>query len=113
MPDCSKTYSTLVVQPIDLINAFKLDFCFASVIKWLTKWQMEKKNEHLTRAKYYLPFCTNSKVTDEFEFALTMYCIANSFIKSPNEQCLLSDVVLLIALKKVHDAIYVIESRMN
>ena len=104
-PDYSKTYSTLVVQPIDLINAYKLDFCFASVIKWLTKWQMEKKNEYITKARYYVSLCECSQVPPSFLFALRMYCLVNGFIKSLSENCLLTRAIEDVANKRIEHAI--------
>lgn len=101
LPDYSKTYSTLVVQPIDLINAYKLDFCFASVIKWLTKWQMENKSEYITKARYYVTLCESSEVPASFLFALRMYCLVNGFIKSLSGNCLLITIADLVANKRL------------
>ena len=92
MPDYSKTYSTLVVQPVDMVNAFKLDFCFASVIKWLTKWHIDKKSENLIKAKYYTALCTGTNEPIGLRFALRMYCLANGFITSTSQSCLLLNV---------------------
>ena len=92
MPDYSKTYSTLVVQPVDMVNAFKLDFCFASVIKWLTKWHIDKKSENLIKAKYYTALCTGTNEPVGLRFALRMYCLANGFIASTSQSCLLLNV---------------------
>lgn len=105
MPDYSKTYSTLVVQPIDLINAYKLDFCFASVIKWLTKWQMEKKTEYIIKARYYVSLCESSQVPSSFLFALRMYCLVNGFTKSLSENCLLTNIAEHVANKRIEYAI--------
>lgn len=104
MPDYAKTYSTLVVQPVDLVNAFKLDFCFASVIKWLTKWHMDKKSENLMKAKYYTALCTGTKEPVGFCFALRVYCLTNGFITSMNQSCLLLDVVDGILIGKTYEA---------
>lgn len=94
MPDYAKTYSTLVVQPVDLVNAFKLDFCFASVIKWLTKWHIDKKSENLIKAKYYTALCTGTTEPVGFRFALRMYCVVNGFMKvDSSSTCMLLDVV--------------------
>lgn len=105
MTDYSKTYSTLVVQPIDLINAYKLDFCFASVIKWMTKWQMENKAEYITKARYYVSLCETSEVPESFMFALRMYCLANGFIKTLSGNCLLLVVADLVSAKMINHAI--------
>ena len=87
-----ETYSTLVVQPIDLIRVFKVEFCLASVIKWLTKWHMEKKVEYLQRAGYYVDLC-ESEWDKRLYFALRMYCIVNGFMKDNASTCLLVDVM--------------------
>ena len=92
MPDYAKTYSTLVVQPVDMVNAFKLDFCFASVIKWLTKWHIDKKSENLIKAKYYTALCTGTNEPVGLRFALRMYCLANGFIASTSQSCPLLNV---------------------
>ncbi len=100
-----ETYSTLVVQPIDLIRAFKVDFCLASVIKWLTKWHMEKKTEYLTRAKYYVNLCeSNYSYSSELLFGLRMYCILNGFMKDNSSTCLLLSVVQDVMEGKLDDA---------
>ena len=76
MPDYAKTYSTLVVQPVDMVNSFKLDFCFASVIKWLTKWHIDdKKSESLIKAKYYTALCTGTNEPVGPRFALRLLYI--------------------------------------
>lgn len=99
-----ESYATLIVQPIDLIRAFKVDFCLASVIKWLTKWHMEKKVESLSRAKYYVNLC-ESNYSSELLFALRMYCIVNGFMKADNSStCLLLSVVQDVMEKKLDDA---------
>ena len=87
-----ESYAKLVIQPIDLIRAFKVDFCLASVIKWLTKWQMEKKSEYLQRAKYYVSLC-DCEYPKSFLFSLRMYCIVNGFMKDNSSTCALFDVV--------------------
>lgn len=93
MPDFSKTYSQLVIQPIDLIYTFNVDFCFASVIKWLTKWHMDgRKNEHLSKAKYYLDLCGYTKPSKELYFAIRLYCMINGFITKEQKRCLLERV---------------------
>ena len=92
MPDYTKTYGSLVIQPIDLINAFKLDFCFASVIKWLTKWHMERKNEDILKAKYYSRLCYGIEPSNPLKFALRMYCQLNGFLSVGATSCLLMDV---------------------
>ena len=75
------------------MRAFKVDFCLASVIKWLTKWHMEKKVEYLSRAKYYVNLCEND-YSRELLFALRLYCIVNGFMKADNSStCMLFDVV--------------------
>ena len=70
-----------------------MDFCLASVIKWLTKWHMEKKSEYLNRAKYYVNLCTDCKYSMELLFALRMYCIVNGFMKDNSSTCLLFEVI--------------------
>ena len=97
-----ETYSTLVVQPIDLVNAFKLDFCFASVIKHLTKWHMDKDRKHLLTAAYYIPLCTNTKVPDGFLFALRMYCIVNGFLSE--DTCVIFQTAKLIVEGRLDEA---------
>ena len=87
-----ESYSTLVIQPIDLIRVFKIDFCLASVIKWLTKWQMDNKVEYLTKANYYVNLC-GSDVSDALFFAIRMFCIVNGFMKDNASTCLLVDVM--------------------
>ena len=87
-----ESYAKLVIQPIDLIRAFKVDFCLASVIKWLTKWQMEKKSEYLQRAKYYVGLC-DCEYPKSFLFCLRMYCIVNGFMKDNSSTCALFEVV--------------------
>ena len=87
-----ESYAKLVIQPIDLIRAFKVDFCLASVIKWLTKWHMEKKSEYLTRAKYYIGLC-DCVYSKELLFALRMYCIVNGFMKDNSSTCIMLDVI--------------------
>jgi len=88
-----ESYATLVVQPIDLVRAFRVDFCLASVIKWLTKWHMEKKTEYLTRATYYVRLCeSNYDYSSELLFGLRMYCIVNGFMQASSQSCVLMDV---------------------
>ena len=97
----------LVIQPIDLIRAFKVDFCLASVIKWLTKWHMEKKSEYLNRAKYYINLCeSNYSYSSELLFAIRMYCILNGFMKDNSSTCLLVDISDLIMQSKRDEANY-------
>ena len=100
-----ETYSTLVVQPIDLIRVFKVEFCLASVIKWLTKWHMEKKVEYLQRAGYYVDLC-ESEWDKRLYFALRMYCIVNGFMKDNcnSTSCLLVNVVSDIMLGQPKEA---------
>lgn len=92
-----ESYAKLVIQPIDLVRAFKVDFCLASVIKWLTKWHMEKKYEYLQRARYYIDLC-DSEYNRGLMFAIRLYCIANGFMKdnSNSSTCLLESVVFFI-----------------
>ena len=105
MPDYAKTYSTLVVQPVDLVNAFKLDFCFASVIKWLTKWHIDdKKSENLIKAKYYTALCTGTNEPVGLRFALRMYCLANGFITSTSQSCPLLSVTDCILNRNLVEA---------
>ena len=99
-----ETYSTLVFQPIDLIRAFKVDFCLASVVKWLTKWQMDHKSEYLTRANYYIKLCDKSTATDEFLFALRMFCIVNGFMKDNSSTCTMLEVIQSIMKGNIDDA---------
>ena len=101
-----ESYAKLIIQPIDLIRAFKVDFCLASVIKWLTKWHMERKSEFLNRAKYYIPLCDDVAYSNSLLFALRMYCILNGFMKDSSSTCLLLDVVSLIVSAKRDEAIY-------
>lgn len=98
-----ESYSTLIVQPIDLIRVFKVDFCLASVIKWLTKWHMERKTEYLTRAKYYVNLC-DPDVSDALFFAIRMFCIVNGFMKDNTSSCLLVDVMWDIKNRNRNDA---------
>ena len=98
MSDPSKTYVSLVVQPIDLINAFKLDFCLASVVKWMTKWHMEKRIEYLNKIQYYIDLCHDSPVTVSFMFALRMYCMVNGFMAKDANTCEMLE--LLIEMQK-------------
>ena len=98
-----ESYAALVIQPIDLIRAFKVDFCLASIIKWLTKWHMEKKVESLSRAKYYVNIC-ESNYSSELLFALRMYCIVNGFMKDNSSTCLLFSVVEDVMESKLDDA---------
>ena len=83
-----------------------MDFCLASVIKWLTKWHMDKKAEFLNRAKYYISLCDKSNVPDELFFALRMYCIVNKFMKDNSSSCLLVDVVWDVKNKNLEDAMW-------
>lgn len=100
-----ESYATLVIQPIDLIRAFKVDFCLASVIKWLTKWHMDKKVEYLNRAKYYINLC-EVEYSKPLLFAIRMYCILNGFMKDNSSTCLLVEVSDLILQSKRDQAIY-------
>lgn len=100
-----ESYAKLVIQPIDLIRAFKVDFCLASVIKWLTKWHMEKKSEYLNRAKYYINLC-EVEYSKPLLFAIRMYCILNGFMKDNSSTCLLMDVSNLVMQSKRDEAIY-------
>lgn len=93
MSDPSKTYSSLVVQPIDLINAFKLDFVLASVIKWMTQWHMQNKSEYIQKVSYYVGLCQDTVPNKPLMFALRMYCIVNGFMTSESRSCLLLDVM--------------------
>lgn len=94
MPDSAKMYSSLNVQPIDLVNEFKIDYCLASVIKWLTKWHMDNhRSSHLDMVRYYIPMCAGTKIDRGFMFALKMFCLANGFIHGMSESCLLLNVV--------------------
>ena len=101
-----ESYAKLVIQPIDLIRAFKVDFCLASVIKWLTKWHMEKKSEYLTRAKYYIPLCEDIEYSNSLVFALRMYCILNGFMKDNSSTCLLVEVARCVMQSKRDEAVY-------
>lgn len=89
-----ESYAKLIIQPIDLIRAFKVDFCLASIIKWLTKWHMEKKSEYLQRAGYYVDLC-DPEWDKRLYFAVRMYCIANKFMPDNlnSTSCLLASVV--------------------
>lgn len=113
MSDFSKTYSQLVIQPIDLINAFKIEFCFASVIKWLTKWHMNKTQENLSKVRYYTSLCKNINEPIGLRFALRMYCLSNGFIKSTNQECLLTEVTDLIFAGMLDDAITITKVRSS
>ena len=97
------TYASLKVQPIDLIRVFKIDFCLASVIKWLTKWHLEPKVECLTKANYYIHLC-DSDISDAMFFALRMFCMVNGFMKDNASTCLLVDVVWDIKNGNQNDA---------
>ena len=99
-----EAYSTLIIQPIDLIRVFKVDFCLASVIKWLSKWHMDNRCEYLTKANYYIPLCDKSAVSDELFFAIRMFCILNGFMKDNSSSCLLVDVIWNIKHKNFDDA---------
>ena len=88
-----ESYAKLAIQPIDLIRAFKVDFCLASIIKWLTKWHMEKKSEYLNRAKYYIPLCEDIEYSNSLVFALRMYCILNGFMKDNSSTCMMLEVI--------------------
>ena len=101
-----ESYAKLVIQPIDLIRAFKVDFCLASVIKWLTKWHMEKKSEYLTRAKYYIPLCEDIEYSNSLVFALRMYCILNGFMKDNSSTCLLVEVARCVMQSKRDEAVF-------
>ena len=98
-----ESYAKLVIQPIDLIRAFKVDFCLASVIKWLTKWHMEKKTEYLNRAKYYIGLC-ESTYSPELLFALRMYCIVNGFMKDNSSTCTMLEVIQSIMKGDIDNA---------
>ena len=100
-----ESYAALVIQPIDLIRAFKVDFCLASIIKWLTKWHMEKKYEYLKRAKYYINLC-EVEYSKPLLFAIRMYCIINGFMKDNSSTCLLVDISDLVMQSKRDEAIY-------
>ena len=101
-----ESYAKLVIQPIDLIRAFKVDFCLASIIKWLTKWHMEKKTEYLTRAKYYIPLCEDIEYSNSLVFALRMYCILNGFMKDNSSTCLIVEVARCIMQSKRDEAVF-------
>ena len=100
-----ESYAKLVIQPIDLIRAFKVDFCLASVIKWLTKWHMEKKSEYLNRAKYYINLC-EVEYSKPLLFAIRMYCVLNGFMKDNSSTCLLVDISDLVMQSKRDEANY-------
>lgn len=101
-----ESYAKLIIQPIDLVRAFKVEFCLASIIKWLTKWHMENKLEYLNRAKYYIGLC-DADYSPQLFFALRMYCIANKFMESgADKSCLLLDVVWEIMHGQKDKAIY-------
>ena len=100
-----ESYAALVIQPIDLIRSFKVDFCLASVIKWLTKWHMEKKSEYLNRAKYYINLC-EVEYSKPLLFAIRMYCILNGFMKDNSSTCLLVDISDLVMQSKRDEANY-------
>ena len=100
-----KSYAALVIQPIDLIRVFKINFCLASVIKWLTKWHLEPKVECLTKANYYIHLC-DSDISDALIFALRMFCIVNGFMSNNSASCLLVDVILDIKNGKQTDATF-------
>lgn len=100
-----ESYAKLVIQPIDLIRAFKVDFCLASIIKWLTKWHMEKKSEYLNRAKYYINLC-EVEYSKPLLFAIRMYCILNGFMKDNSSTCLLVDISDMIMQSKRDEANY-------
>ena len=108
-----ETYAKLVVQPIDLVRAFKVDFCLASVIKWLTKWHMERKSEYLQRVQYYVPLCDDVDVDKGLLFAIRMYCMVNKFMEDNTKSCLLVDVVWLIMNKRIDDARRRLEQQVN
>lgn len=99
-----ESYAKLIIQPIDLIRAFKLEFCLASVIKWLTKWHMERKSECLARADYYIALCESIPYSKELLFALRLYCIVNGFMPKDSSSCMLFDVVKKIMEGKNKDA---------
>ena len=98
-----EAYSTLIIQPIDLIKAFKVDFCLASIIKWLTKWHMEKKSEYLNRAKYYIGIC-DCAYSKELLFSLRMYCIVNGFMKDNSSTYTMLEVIESVMKGNIDDA---------
>ena len=101
-----ESYASLVIQPIDLVRAFRVEFCLASIIKWLTKWHMDRKSEYLNRAKYYIPLC-ESEYSPSLLFSIRMYCITNKFMESgADKSCLLVDVVKDIMNNKKEQAVY-------
>ena len=98
-----ESYAALVIQPIDLIRAFKVDFCLSSVIKWLTKWHMEKKTEYLNRAKYYINLC-EVEYSKPLLFAIRMYCIVNGFMKDNSSTCTMLEVIQSVMKGDIDDA---------
>ena len=93
------TYGSLVVQPIELITEFNLDFCIASVIKWLTKWHMDEnqanRRHYLDNAEYYVRKCSKMDGSDarKLMFALELYCKINNFKCADNPVYLIMQVV--------------------
>ena len=98
----SSAYNRLSIQPIQLIKAFRLDFCLASVIKWLTKWHMDsdpiQRRKYLENAEYYVWLCErhDPSTRNALMFATTAYCMVNGFAQTDGGKYLLASVVDLV-----------------
>ena len=74
----SNYYTDLVIQPIELILAFGMDFPDGNILKFLTRYCIAKDLNDLNKAIYY---CSHSKRAmanaEAFLFSLKLYCMVN------------------------------------
>lgn len=92
-------YRSLVVQPIEVAMAFRMEFTLASVLKWLTKWHIDHDDSHLAKALYYIDRCGtySAECRTRLMFALRLYCLVNGFARSGEE----GDCKLLLVMNQL------------
>ena len=50
------------IEPIDFINANKLNFCEGNVVKYISRWRRKNGVEDLKKAKQYIDFLIEKEV---------------------------------------------------
>ena len=47
-------YKASCIEPIDIIEAYKLDFCEGNIIKYILRWRRKDGLQDLKKAAWYL-----------------------------------------------------------
>lgn len=83
-------YADMKIEPIELIQALKLDFFQGSIVKYVSRYKNKNGIEDLKKASHYCQWCIdhdmcyNLDIDDSQSLMIDMYCDINNLADLEN-----------------------------